>query len=171
MPYKGVGMIKNATIDAVVGLDIDGSHVVARVYTTAEQPAARLVLEAGGIPIIDERFDGSPRGYQEFHATIPAGVHETQLQLTAYDNSGLELVKYQPKRVDVEIPSPAQAIPEPKQLDSNESLFLAGLHLEQYRHATRKPEHYFREALAARSGRYSLQPGARAIALPSRSIP
>jgi tetratricopeptide (TPR) repeat protein len=152
MPYKGVGVIKNATIDAVVGLDIDGSHVVARVYTTAEQPAARLVLEADSIPIIDERFDGSPRGYQEFHALMPSGVHETQLLLTAYDNSGHELVKYQPKRVDVEIPSPAQAIPEPKQLDSNESLYLAGLHLEQYRHATRKPEHYFREALGRDRG-------------------
>jgi tetratricopeptide (TPR) repeat protein len=147
MPYKGIGVIKNATIDAVVGLDLDGSHASGRVYTTAEQPAARLVLRAGGQPIIDERFDGSPREFHEFHATMPPGVQEKELLLTVYDSSGLELVTYQPKRIDVELPSPAQAIAEPKQLDSNESLYLAGIHLEQYRHATRNPEDYFREAL------------------------
>jgi tetratricopeptide (TPR) repeat protein len=152
MPYKGVGVIKNATIDALVGLDLDGSHVVARAYTTAEQPAARLVLEAGALTIVDERFDGSPRASQEFHGTIPAGLHETHLRVTVYDRSGHELVRYQPKRVDVEIPNPAQAICEPAQIDSNESLYLAGSHLEQYRHATRQPELYFREALARDPG-------------------
>ena len=52
----------------------------------------------------------------------------------------------------MKIPSPAQAIPEPKHLESNEFLYLAGLHLEQYRHATRKPEDYFRETLARDRG-------------------
>ena len=60
MPYKGVGVIKNATIDAVVGLEIEGSRAIARVYVTAERPSARVVLKAGESVVLDERFDASP---------------------------------------------------------------------------------------------------------------
>src|SRR5262249_19412881 len=35
----------------------------------------------------------------------------------------------------------------PEELESTESLYFAGVHLEQYRHATRRPEDYYREAL------------------------
>src|SRR5262249_27694696 len=34
-----------------------------------------------------------------------------------------------------------------KKIANKEALYLAGLHLEQYRHATREPEDYYREAL------------------------
>ena len=37
--------------------------------------------------------------------------------------------------------------PSPEEIATNEELYLTGLHLEQYRHATRSPEIYWREAL------------------------
>ncbi len=46
-----------------------------------------------------------------------------------------------------EIPEPAKAALEPKDVENNEQLFLTGLHLEQYRHATYSPVPYYEEAL------------------------
>ena len=46
-----------------------------------------------------------------------------------------------------EIPPPATEPPAPEEIASNDELFITGLHLEQYRHATRSPVIYWREAL------------------------
>ena len=45
------------------------------------------------------------------------------------------------------IPAPALAAQPPHAIASNEELFLNGLHLEQYRHATYAPEPYYEEIL------------------------
>ena len=45
------------------------------------------------------------------------------------------------------MPQAATEPPEPEQISSNEELYLTGVHLEQYRHATRSPEAYWTEAI------------------------
>ena len=147
MPYKGVGAIKNATIDAVVDLEVENGRATTRVYVTAEQPSARVVLQAGQEIILDERYDASPNCCREFHVALGVRLDSRDLLLTVYDAAGNVLASYHPHRVDNSIPEPARAIAGPEQIDSIESLYLAGMHLEQYRHATRRPEEYFREAL------------------------
>lgn len=147
MPYKGVGAIKNATIDAVVGLEATGNHAVARVYTTAEQPSARVEVTRNGKSLFTATWDASPIACREFSFDLPPGIDAAQLAVTVYDQTGRELVRHLPKKFDAKLPEPARAIAEPEKLENNESLYLAGLHLEQYRHATRRPEDYFREAL------------------------
>ena len=147
MPYKGVGVIKNATTDAVVGLEIEGLRAAARVYVTAEFPSARIVLKAGEAVVLDERFNASPLRCREFEALVAEQVDPKDWQIAVYDALERELVSYQPKKVDATIPQPARTIASPEELDSTESLFLAGLHLEQYHHATRRPEDYYREGL------------------------
>ena len=58
------------------------------------------------------------------------------------------LISYTPiQRKTEAIPDPASPIPEPALVESTEALYLAGLHLEQYRHATYAPEDYYMEAL------------------------
>lgn len=147
MPYKGVGVIKNATIDAVLGLEVNDSRATVRVYVTSEQPAARVVLKADENTLIDERFDACPQKCREFQVDLPTKVELVNLHVSVLDSAGAELLSYCPKTYDAEFPAPAKAIAKPEEIDSNESLYLAGLHLEQYRHATRKAEDYFREAL------------------------
>jgi tetratricopeptide (TPR) repeat protein len=147
MPYKGVGVIKNATVDAVLGLEVVDSRAITRVYTTAQQHFARIVVQLGNVTLIDGIFDSSPQECREFTAHLPMGTDHSNLKVHVFDQSGRELVSYVPKRIDPRIPEPAREIPEPTEIDSSESLFLAGTHLEQYRHATRAAEDYYREAL------------------------
>ncbi len=147
MPYKGVGVIKNATIDAVLGLDVEGSRATLRVYTTAERSSAHIVLRTTDVILLDEKFDASPLTCREFEIKLPAGVEQNDLRVSVYDSAGSELVSYSAKPHEIDFPEPALAIAHPEKIDSNEALYLAGLHLEQYRHATRQAEDYYGEAL------------------------
>ncbi|MFE4951934.1 DUF5107 domain-containing protein [Leifsonia sp. NPDC056665] len=49
--------------------------------------------------------------------------------------------------LDLDLAEPATEIPAPETISSNDELYLAGVHLAQYRHATRDPEPYWEEAL------------------------
>lgn len=37
MPYKKVGYVKNASIDAMVNMEIEGNEVSLQVYTTGKK--------------------------------------------------------------------------------------------------------------------------------------
>ena len=82
--------------------------------------------------------------------TIPirAGTPLTELRLRVTAADGRELLSHLPEvAVPGELPAPASEPDVPARIASNDELYLTGLHLEQYRHATRAPEPYWREAL------------------------
>ena len=61
---------------------------------------------------------------------------------------GSELIRYQQRpHSECEAPAPATEPPAPKQIGNSDELYLTGLHIEQYRHATWRAEDYWREAL------------------------
>jgi tetratricopeptide (TPR) repeat protein len=65
------------------------------------------------------------------------------------DGDGHDIIAWQPEgRIQRELPNPATELLQPAEIESVEELYLAGLHLAQYRHATRSPEDYWREGLA-----------------------
>jgi tetratricopeptide (TPR) repeat protein len=75
-------------------------------------------------------------------------VNETDLLLSVLDSQGRELISYRPEKLEESpLPGPAKEPPLPDKIQSIEELFLVGLHLEQYRHATRSPESYWEEGL------------------------
>jgi hypothetical protein len=75
-------------------------------------------------------------------------VRETDLTAVLTTSDGRELLRYKPSLpAEHDIPAPAAEILSPEEITTTDELYLAGLHLEQYRHATRYPEAYWREAL------------------------
>ena len=60
MPYKQVGYVKNATIDAMVNLEAADGQVRVRVYTTSERKGAKVVLRDQGREVFAETADISP---------------------------------------------------------------------------------------------------------------
>jgi tetratricopeptide (TPR) repeat protein len=117
------------------------------VYVTANQPSAKVALSAGDTVLLSERIDANPQACYEFRVELPTSADSAKLRGAVYDATGRELVSYAPREVDADVPDPATPIGSPEDLDSTDSLYFAGLHLEQYRHATRRPEDYYREAL------------------------
>ncbi|MBX3426180.1 MAG: DUF5107 domain-containing protein [Pirellulales bacterium] len=152
MPYKGVGVVKNATRDAALGLEIRGTQAVVRAYATARQPGASLSVRLGDRELLRCVVDCDPRASIEVTADVPPGVDEDALVVVLEDGRGRELVSYRGVPEEFPMPEPARPVPEPAELDSAESLYLAAIHLVQYRHATRRPADYLREALRRDAG-------------------
>ena len=63
-------------------------------------------------------------------------------------SDGKEIIRYRPEeKREALLPQPATEPPPPADISTIEELYLTGLHLEQYRHATRFPEVYWKEGL------------------------
>ena len=164
MPYKSVGRVSNATRDVVLGiayLDADGKPVEAdpfgagasaesraaaariTVYATGEYRNATVVLWSGEKEVYRRTVDLSPLA--AFTDTVE-GLRD--YRAAVLDESGRVLCEYtEYVKQNQPIPEPAEALRSPQELRSLEELYLAGQHLEQYRHATFLPEDYYREGL------------------------
>jgi tetratricopeptide (TPR) repeat protein len=150
LPYKQIGALKNATIDAALNLEVDPTTLVAslQVYATAVFAGATISLASRSRVYVDECVTISP--IKTFATTIALDASEQieHLRAEIRDANGRLLVSYQPdKRESEQLPEPAQPLPAPEMLPNNEALYLAGVHLEQYRHATFEPEAYYLEGL------------------------
>lgn len=155
MPYKNIGVVKNASIEAAVNLEVDAEagQAIIQVYATSLLEQAAVELKGASRKYIQTVVQLSPN--DSFKTVIPldAGEQECDLKLSVRAADGRLLIAYQPKRPDIErVPDAAKPLAEPHELRSTEELYLAGLHLEQYRHATFEPEAYYLEGLKRDSG-------------------
>jgi len=79
---------------------------------------------------------------------LPVGIKLADLTVAIVHGDRRELLRYVPPSVgEPDAPPAAVEPPQPLEVLSNDELFVIGLHLEQYRHVTRFPEAYWREAL------------------------
>jgi tetratricopeptide (TPR) repeat protein len=153
LPYKAIGYVRNATIHAAVSLELAGGKAKVGAYATALRSNAAVRLSRSGKVLWQQQVDLGPEAPFLTDVPLPKNCKLHDLRLEVWSKEGESLVAYTPEPNQVEaIPQPAQPIPEPVKVANNEALFLAGLHLEQYRHATREPEDYYREALRRAPG-------------------
>lgn len=146
MPYKAVGYVKNASTEVVLNLEKRANTASFAVYATSVYKDARVVLTAGGEAVYDRRLTLSP--VDLLRDSVETDAEETELVLAVYDCRGRRMLEYapQPKKIE-KIPDPAPAAKLPQEILTNEELYLTGLHIEQYRHATYLPDPYYLEAL------------------------
>ena len=146
MPYKAAGCVKNASRECVINLEVKDGQAEIIVYTTQQFGKARVTLCAGNEAIYDRTADLSP--VSVLREKIPVSVPETELTLTVYAAGGRKLLDYTPRPRGIEqIPDPMPPAKQPEEILTNEELYLTGIHLEQYRHATCLPDPYYLEAL------------------------
>jgi tetratricopeptide (TPR) repeat protein len=152
-PVQRIGPAHEANLDAAVSLTVRDGRARIGVAVTADRPGAVVRLAAGDPILLEQACDlapGHPLVIED--VPVPAAVSDTDLLLSV-SAGGRELITYQPPRADAgEAPSPAKEPPLPAEVTSAEELYLTGLHLEQYRHATRRPEDYWREGLQRQPG-------------------
>jgi tetratricopeptide (TPR) repeat protein len=149
MPYAGLGYVKNASRDAVVSLEALNGRAEIAVYVTSAYSNLCIELKTErGDALFSATLSLDPS--KPYSAVVPlAGdIAETDLILSVFDECGHELISYRPDPPSEEpVPKPASPILPPDRISTVEELYFAGLHLEQYRHATLDPGDYYREAL------------------------
>jgi tetratricopeptide (TPR) repeat protein len=146
MPYKAVGAVKNATIRGALNLEVRVEGIYICVYATKKYEEAVVRLWNKEELVLEVKRIISPVDIYE--TVIPlTQFKETDLKLEVY-NGEEEIVSYVPKEIKIEkMPLPAEAAKNPEELLTNEELYLTGLHIEQYRHATYSPDAYYLEGL------------------------
>jgi tetratricopeptide (TPR) repeat protein len=149
MPYREVGVVKNASKEAVVGIEFKNNQAQLKLYVTATFQKVKVALVNGEQEVFTEVIKSSPEEPYLKTITLPENVvvEEIQLIVTNLETNKVLISYQQQKFAEQEIPSPAQAAKRPADVENNEQLFLTGLHLEQYRHATCAATDYYEEAL------------------------
>ncbi len=149
-PIQKIGVPDAANVDAAMRVERKGERVVVHLMATRALPNSRLRVESAM---------GDARSITQDLAPLEAICAEFKLApgaeqiAVALECEGETVLRYAPSEIEPACePEVATEPPLPEEVESNDELYLIGVHLEQYRHATRSPEPYWREALRRDSG-------------------
>lgn len=151
MPYREVGMVKQASKDFVLNLspDADG-QVTVKLLATSKQEVRIILKNDNGTEYYNEVLMLSPE--EVFVKSVDVkGADFNELTFNIYRSLTslcAPLLSWHGEPDEIRpIPDAAEAAFSPEDTKTNDQLYLTGLHLEQYRHATWSALDYYEEAL------------------------
>lgn len=149
MPYAEAGIVKNASKEAIAGIEFDKNEALIKLYVTAVYNKISVALIRNKLELFSEVISSSPKDPYIKKITLEENViaEETELIITDLETNKVLVNYLADKKTDHEIPLPAEPAKKPEEIENNEQLYLTGLHIEQYRHATYVAKHYYEEAL------------------------
>jgi tetratricopeptide (TPR) repeat protein len=142
-PIHGIGVPQAANLDAALSVRVDeqGTHI--GLCVTRDVGEITVTLRAGAAEI-DRREAlvdvANPLVFSVETVESPLRVEVWSRRRLLIHFDAAEIAAAKPPAVAVEPPAPAD-------IAGTEELYLTGLHLQQYRHATRHPEAYWQEAI------------------------
>ncbi len=152
MPYRELGIVKNASKDVVVNLDpVAGSDSLRlRLMTTSRQHMQIILRSDDGQELLNREMTLTPNDIIDEEISLQGvpfnSVTFIALPLDSADKT--PMLTWHSESDEIRpTPAAAEAALHPAEIKTNEQLYLTGLHLEQYRHATFCPTDYYEEAL------------------------
>ncbi len=146
LPYRELGVVKNASKDVLMNIEADEEGGAwLRIFATSRQKLTVAVL-SGEKVIFKKEIHVSPEEIFSAKIALPGtGMEDISVEIS---KNGRHLLSWSPEPDEIRpIPEAAEAALLPSEIKTNEQLYLTGLHLEQYRHATYNPLDYYEEAL------------------------
>jgi len=148
LPYHGLGLIKNASKDILLALNLINDQLTFKIYVTSAQHHIQVTLSSQGEELFSAVINIEPEQIFEKTIKVNSEFKEEDLVLHLQSSHGRELLRYEPALNKLNsLPQAAKPALDPQDIDSNEQLYLTGNHLEQYRHATYSPVPYYQRAL------------------------
>ncbi|RPJ82227.1 MAG: DUF5107 domain-containing protein, partial [Acidobacteria bacterium] len=143
-PVREIGGFKKANLDAVANLELKAGNVALIGFNASSAfPGAKALLQAGNKTVFEKVFDIGPDKPFRQEVPVPAGIQETDLRVSLVADDGRELIAYQPiSRKNPPLPDTAKAPAAPKDIKTNEELYLTGLRVEQIHNPTVDPLQY-----------------------------
>ena len=146
LPYHKIGIVQNASKDCVLGMERNNNKLLIKVYVTSVYNNLQLLVLSEGSQVLGETVTlispGTPL-FREFDL-----VDSSDFEIKILNEQNDELINYSSnKKENTSIPSSAIKALLPAEITSTEQLYLTGLHLEQYRHATYQPTDYYLQGL------------------------
>jgi tetratricopeptide (TPR) repeat protein len=146
-PFRSIGGVKNANLDAAVNLEVKDRSASFGFYTPTAHPRATARLAVQGKTIFEEAITIDPGKPYLKRVVLPAGTdeHDVRASLLA---DGRELIAYAPVRLTpMAMPEPVTPPNVPQDFKTGEELDLAGQRIAQFHDPYGEPEPYWEEAL------------------------
>lgn len=148
MPYKKIGMVKNASKEIAANLEIEGRNAHIMIYAPEKIKITVLLSGSSAVSYMKKTAVVSPEKVFDEEIELDDDEIETSLKLVIRNSNGDELLRYTPEaEYHGKMPEPAKAVKPAKEISSMEELYLTAVHLEQYRHTSRRAEEYYLEGL------------------------
>ena len=151
MPYRELGVVKEASKDLIFNInEVCDGKVEFKVFATSKQEVCVILRNDNGEVYYKKELTISP---EEVLAEIVdvKGVKFNELTfeiVKTFVYGQRTVLHWHAEADDIRpIPDSAEAALLPEQIKTNEQLYLTGMHLEQYRHATWMATDYYEEAL------------------------
>lgn len=148
MPYRDLGIVKQASKDIIFNMEQEKGDVRVKVLATSKQNVRIELLSDDFTILYNKEETLTPDGVFE-EVIDTQGVPFNELTLTVYQvGRAVRPLSWHEASDEVKrVPDAAEAALPAKDCKTVEQLYLTGLHLEQYRHATWSPLDYYEEAL------------------------
>ena len=148
MPYRDLGIVKQASKDIIFNMEQEEGGVRVKVLATSKQNVRIELLSDDFTILYNKEETLTPDGVFE-EVIDTQGVPFNELTLTVYQvGRAVRPLSWHEASDEVKrVPDAAEAALPAKDCKTVEQLYLTGLHLEQYRHATWSPLDYYEEAL------------------------
>ncbi|MES2221543.1 MAG: DUF5107 domain-containing protein [Acidobacteriota bacterium] len=146
-PIREIGVPVAANRSAALSLETDPEMARLGVCVTEDVREAHITLAAGDVLLGEWRRALSVAHPWMIEQKIPSGIQKSDLRI-AIRSGGKEILRHAAPGISNPVaPAVATEPGSPETIATAEQLYLTGLHLDQYRHATRDPVLYWEEAL------------------------
>nr|MCU0750931.1 DUF5107 domain-containing protein [Akkermansiaceae bacterium] len=167
-PIQGIGPVQQANQQVALRMLIREDRVIELgVCVSQTFENATIVIKHGGDVLMETGFSLVPGETWKHEGLRFSGEHAAELEAKVFDQAGKCLLEYRVIDEDRIAVSRELATepPSPEEMDSCDELYFTGEHLELYRHPTRSPELYWKEALRRDEGdaRCNIGMGRRAL--------
>jgi tetratricopeptide (TPR) repeat protein len=148
-PLRAIGPAQKANKDAAISFRVSRGIAQIGIAVTARLAEATVVLAERGGRVVGEWSQAlAPDRPLLFETVVGRALQAEDFSVSLLSGAREAIIAHHPATAaHGEPPPPAAEPPPPPEVGSCDELYVIGLHLEQYRHATRQPEVYWREAL------------------------
>jgi len=150
-PVKGIGGVKNVTVDGAVNVDRRGAdELLVGFYSTRVLKDCTVTLYRGQMPVFAEKGVAlDPNTSWCKPVKVPADATDQEFTAAIADADGKVFLSYTPVGPDPHDPLPPKVEnpKEPKAYTSAELAYEVGLRLDQFHNGLIDPEPYYKRAL------------------------
>ncbi|MDY2944618.1 MAG: DUF5107 domain-containing protein [Lachnospiraceae bacterium] len=144
--------LKNAEKDGAVGFSYDTAEkaYIFHLNVTSAQKDCHLIIKMKGKTRASRVLSLTPSDSWTEKVEMDESISAKDIEVLLTSAAGKTIVSYQytaPYYEGKEPPKPHKASRMPKDISTQDDLYLEGLHVEQYRNITLRAEDYYSEAL------------------------
>ena len=149
-PIQRIGVVHQANLEAAVHLEIVDGVAVLGAAATAPRRNATVVLRDAATDEVLSLWQGELGPGSPYEERVEVGGRAASEVVLVVAQGGTELLRWRPRPEASGRPEPETATepPRPHEISSADELYFTGVHLAQYRHPTRSPVPYWREAVS-----------------------